>query len=173
MTGIAPLVSLLARTPVLDIEVPGYVDREGPYPRFVSLPRAFYLAREKDFVRFEVPSSEDYLIFRPVDRPERPETLEEDEEFATSSYGELFLDDDRSSFEITRIRCAVRDGALPSESVLRCIEFEFDHSLYLFADPGYFSGIRLQGRGAYDRWLEFAQGLSLPFGPVREVVWTA
>ncbi|MFB7253821.1 hypothetical protein [Streptomyces nojiriensis] len=172
MAGIAPLASLLTRAPVLDIEIPGYVDRDGAYPRFVALTRSFYLARENDLVRFEVPPSEDYLTFRPVNRPERPETLEEDEEFATSSYGRLFLDEDQSSFRITRIRCAVRDGAVASESVIRCIEFEFENSWHLFADPGYFHGIRLQGRGAYERWLDFAQGPDLPFGPVREVVWT-
>ncbi|RST04149.1 hypothetical protein EF910_18635 [Streptomyces sp. WAC07149] len=172
MAGITPLVALLTRDPVLDIEVPGYVDRDGPYPRFVPLARTFYLRRRNDFVRCDVPPYEDYLTFRSVDRPERPATLEEDEEFATTSYAQLFLDEDRPDFTVTRIRSVLREGEHPSDTVVRCVEFEFENALALFADPGHFFGIRLQGRGAYDRWLAFAQAPDRPFGPLREVVWT-
>ncbi|MFJ6755442.1 hypothetical protein ACIQNK_10550 [Streptomyces sp. NPDC091273] len=172
MVDLSTFLSVFEQTPVLDIQTPGYIDRDEPYARFVALPRTFYLAREKDFVKFEVPQSEDYLTHRLVERPERPDNLEDDEEFAVTSYRSLFLDEDLSTFKITRIRCAVKDGLRPSDTVIRCIEFEFEKSFHLFADPGNFFGIRLQGRGAYERWLTFAQGKDLPFGSVREVVWT-
>ncbi|MFJ9073890.1 hypothetical protein ACIRO3_01375 [Streptomyces sp. NPDC102278] len=89
-----------------------------------------------------------------------------------SSYGRLFLDEDVSSFALTRIRCLVSDGRRPSEELVKCIEFEFEHSSHLFADPRNFFGIRLAGSGAYDDWKAYSQRPDMPFGSLREAVWT-
>lgn len=157
LTDIALLFATLGHTAVSDIQVPGYIDRDAPLPQFVPLPRSFYLVRAKDCIRFDVPPSEDFLTFRMVERPTPPENLDEDEEFAISSYDRLFLSEDLSSFAVTRIRCLVSDGPPPGDDLVKCIEFEFEDSSYLFADPRNFFGIRLAGRGAYDTWKTWAR----------------
>ncbi|MCY0940041.1 hypothetical protein [Streptomyces antarcticus] len=172
MTDITLLFATLGHTVVSDIQVPGYVDRDGPIPQFVPLPRTFYLVREKDYVQFDAPLSQDFLTFRIVEQPTPPENLDEDEEFATSSYDRLFLSEDLSSFAVTRIRCLVSDGPSSGEVLVKCAEFEFENSSYLFADPRNLFGIRLAGHGAYDRWKAWAENPEAPDGTLREVVWT-
>ncbi|MCX4587128.1 hypothetical protein [Streptomyces sp. NBC_01481] len=173
MEEIEALFASLAEAPVCDIQVPGFIDRDGTYPRFVPMADTAYLVRESDFVRMEVLHSDDQLNVQLVEAPGAPKALEgEDEEFAMSSYGELFLGDDYSSFRITKIRYALSNGSDPSAGRIRCAELEFENSLRLFADPGYFFGIRLQGAGAYERWLNFSRTAESPFGPIQEFIWS-
>lgn len=173
MKEIEDLLASLAEAPVYDIQVPGFIDRDGAYPRLAPMADTLYFVRDSDFVRIEVLNSDDQLTIRLVAAPEAPKALEgEDEEFAMSSYGELFLGDDYGSFRITKIRYALSDRSDPSEGKVRCVEFEFENSRRLFLDPAYFFGIRLQGAGAYESWLEFSRSADGFSGPIREFVWS-
>ncbi|MEV6393297.1 hypothetical protein AB0M39_00655 [Streptomyces sp. NPDC051907] len=173
MKELEALFASLAEAPVCDLQVPGFIDRDGAYPCFLPMANTLYFVREIDSVRIEVIDYDDQLTIRLVAAPEAPKALEgEDEEFAMSSYGELFLGDEYRLFRITKIRYALSGRSDPSEGKVRCVEFEFENSRRLFLDPMYFFGIRLQGAGAYDSWLEFSRSDEGAMGPIRDFVWS-
>lgn len=137
-----------------DVQIPGFIDRDGRYPRFTPMSATAYVALEEGYLRLDSVGNHGQLALRLVSEVEVPEALEgEDEEFSLASFGEPFLADAHSDFRVTRIRWAVNDESDSLTGTVRCAEFEFENSWPLFVDPGWHFGIRLQGAGAFDRWL--------------------
>ncbi|MFD8910686.1 hypothetical protein [Streptomyces sp. NPDC059575] len=132
-----------------------------------------YIALEDGYLGLESISGEGRMTLRLVAEPQKPEALEgEDEEFCLGSYGQLFLQDPPSPLPLTGVRAVVDEGPDTDDPAVRCIEFTFGGSQVLFADPSYYFGIRLEGVGAYERWLADHQSTLAPFGPWRELTWT-
>ncbi|MFJ4968351.1 hypothetical protein [Streptomyces sp. NPDC088755] len=166
------LFVVLAKEAVWDVQVPGFIDRDGDTPRFTPIADNVYLAREQGYLRLDAGSGEGQLTMTLVDRVEVPRALQgEDDEFALASVGESFFADARSSFRLTGVRYALSLGSEPDRGTVRCAEFEFEKKFVVFADPMYHFGIRLEGVGAYDRWIASTGG-SEAVGSIRECVWT-
>ncbi|MCX4856875.1 hypothetical protein OG426_37500 [Streptomyces canus] len=136
-----------------DIQIPGYIDRDGSRPRFVPFPESVYVALEGGYLQLKSVGDEGRMTMHMVAEPVVPAALVDDEdEFAVGSNGLTYLADAHSEFRITRIR-GVRNPDGGTAAQYHCLEFQFEKSWYLFVDPGYHFGIRLQGEGAYERWL--------------------
>ncbi|WP_042424707.1 hypothetical protein [Streptacidiphilus anmyonensis] len=154
MTSLDQLFAALSSVRVWDVQVPGFIDRDRPHPRFTPLSESVYLALEDGYLRLDSVANYSQLAMRLVSDVEVPEALEgEDEEFSVGSFSEPFLADAYDSFRITRIRWAVDADSDPSAGVVRCAEFEFEKNWPLCVDPAWQFGIRLQGVGAFDRCL--------------------
>ena len=148
------LFSALPSVRAWDIQVPGFIDREGTYPRFTPLSSSVYVVLEEGFLRLDSVGNYGQLAMRLVAEVEVPEALKgEDEEFSLGSISEQFLADAYSSFRITRVRWATDADSDDSVGAVRCAEFEFEGAWALFADPAWHFGRRLQGAGAFDHWL--------------------
>ncbi|WP_210581642.1 hypothetical protein [Streptomyces sp. GESEQ-4] len=168
------LFKLLEGARAWDVHIPGFIDRDGNVPRFTPLSATVYIALQSGYLSLESVADEGQLALRLVSEPEIPEPLKgEDEAFSLGSYGQLFLQDPPSPRPFTRIRAVVDGGSAPSRSIVRCLEFTFGDSLVLFADPAYHFGVRLEGVGAYERWITDNQGSSDVYGPIRELTWTS
>jgi hypothetical protein len=155
-----------------DIRLPGFIDRDGPIPCFTPMASSAYVVLTDGLLRLQA-DEDGQLTTRLVAEPEFPSSLEgEEEEFSLASHGQQFLAEAHSSFRITRIRCVVSKDSEPEKGKMKCIEFEFEGEWRVFADPGYFFGIRLEGEGAYERWLKHHQSDLKSEGPLREVIWT-
>lgn len=154
MSQLDHLFAALSSVRAWDIQVPGYIDREGMHPRFTPLSESIYVALEEGYLRLDSVDNYGQLAMRLVAEAEVPEALAgEDDEFSLGSIGESFLADAYSSFRITRIRWATDADSDVSAGTVRCAEFEFEKAWPVFADPAWHFGIRLQGAGAFDRWI--------------------
>ncbi|MFJ1704203.1 hypothetical protein [Kitasatospora sp. NPDC088346] len=154
MTSMEELAQALVPESAWDVQVPGFIDRDGRHPQFVPLSAAVYVALSEGFLRLDSVAGRSQLAVRRVDDVEVPEALlDEDEEFSLASFGEPFLADAHRGFRITRIRWVTDPGSDAAAGVVRCAEFEFEDAWPVFADPGWHFGIRLEGVGAFDRWL--------------------
>ncbi|MEU7180075.1 MULTISPECIES: hypothetical protein [Streptomyces] len=173
MTSIDTVFASLAARKAWDIRLPGFIDREDTVPRFTPLADTAYVALDKGYLRLESTGNFGQLAMRIVAAPGFPKVLEEEEEeFSLASYGHLFFADAHSDFRITRIRYALNGESTPGRGTVRCAEFEFEHTWPLFVDPGYHFGIRLEGAGAFDRWLADNQDPASPLGPARSLTWS-
>ncbi|MEU3501430.1 hypothetical protein ABZ726_11850 [Streptomyces hundungensis] len=155
-----------------DIRLPGFIDRDGPIPCFTPMASSVYIVLTDGLLRLQGDEN-GQLTIRLVGEPEFPSSLEgEEEEFSLASHGQQFLAEAHSSFRITRIRCVVSNDAESEKGEMACIEFEFEENWRVFADPGYFFGIRLEGEGGYERWLHHHQSDLKPEGPLQEIIWS-
>ncbi|MFD3323994.1 hypothetical protein [Streptomyces sp. NPDC058701] len=161
---------------VWDVQIPGYLDREGRVPRFEPLGRTVYLALDSGgYLRMGPSGDLGHLSLRLVGEVEFPDELrdEDADEFSLSSCRGHFLGDDAVPQRIVTIRYALNSESDPALATVRCAEFEFHNKERLFIDPSYPWGVRLQGAGAYERWLREVRERPESAGPVREYVWTA
>jgi hypothetical protein len=173
MGDLKSLFGLLGEARAWDVHIPGFIDRDERIPRFAPMPETVYIALDNGYLSLESIPDEGQLALRLVSEPKMPEALEgEDEEFSLGSYGQSFLQDPPSPRPLTRVRAVVDGGSDPSRSVVRCVEFTFGDSLVLFADPAYHFGVRLEGAGAYERWMADNRATAGSSGPPREVIWT-
>jgi len=162
----------LARRRVRDVQVPGFVDRDEAVPRFTPLADSVYLALDEGYFRLDSVGNHGQLAMSLVTGTEPSPALQgEDEEFTLASCGDSFLADSHSEYRITRIRYALNNESVPGSGTVRCAEFEFENHFVVFADPMYHFGIRLEGVGAYDRWVNDSRDESATFGPTREGIW--
>ncbi|MFI1359227.1 hypothetical protein ACH4TV_37500 [Streptomyces sp. NPDC020898] len=162
----------LAGRSVWDVQVPGFVDRDEAVPRFMPLAATVYLALGEGYFRLDSVGNYGQLAMSLVTETEPPPALQgEDEEFTLASCGDSFFADSYSEYRITRIRYALNNESVPGGGTVRCAEFEFENRFVVFADPMYHFGIRLQGVGAYDRWVKDSRDESAAFGPTREGIW--
>ncbi|MFG2556817.1 hypothetical protein [Streptomyces sp. NPDC048581] len=166
------LFDQLRQARVGDIRVPGYIDRDDGSPRFVPFPDSVYLALDGGYLQLKTVGDEGRMTLHLVSEPAVPPALvDDDDEFAMGSFGLTYLADSHSEFRITRIR-GIRKLDEEFAEQYHCLEFQLEKSWYLFVDPGYHFGIRLQGEGAYERWLA-SDGARLRDGGAWEsFVWT-
>lgn len=163
---------------VWDVQLHGYIDRDRPLPRFSPMRDSVYLALAEGYVRIEAPRGSGQLSFRPPEDsdPVPPAHWDlEDDEYAVGSYGHDLLGSDGHAAAVTRVRYALDAASDPAAGTVRAAEIRFDHGGVLFVDPLSFDGIRLQGRGAYDRWLAWEREEADPpsaYGPVEDRTWT-
>jgi hypothetical protein len=162
----------LRETPVHDVHIPGYIDRDqGRHPRFSALPRSAYLELDEGFLHIEGLGDSGQLTMGVVSDFVIPEALAgEDEEFAVASIGHLFFDTAGPPLPITGIRYATTANSDPVAGIVRCVEVELYNAWPIFADPMWHFGIRLGGAGAYHRWVADADWRE-PEGVVEELQW--
>ncbi|MFD3681914.1 hypothetical protein [Streptomyces sp. NPDC058613] len=82
---------------------------------------------------------------------------------------------DATDAAVTGVRYALNAASDRDAGTVRAAEIRFGHGGALFVDPLYFDGLRLQGRGAYDRWLAWEREEADPpsaFGPIEDRTWT-
>ncbi|MFD8572705.1 hypothetical protein [Streptomyces sp. NPDC059639] len=143
---------------VWDIQFPGYIDRDGTLPRFNPFPESVYLALGDGYLRLNTVGDEGRMTMELVPEPIAPTALDDsDDEFAMGSCSLNWLADAHSEFRITRIR-GVRNAVEGPLVQYDCMEFQLEKSWYLFIDPSYHFGIRVQGEGFYFMGLSRAGG---------------
>ncbi|MFD0355128.1 hypothetical protein ACFVHW_15535 [Streptomyces sp. NPDC127110] len=160
---------------VWDVQIPGFVDRDSRVPLFTPWGNTVYLAlQEGGYLRMDSVGGLGNLALRMVDEVEPPEDpADAEDEFALSSCGAHFLGDDTLTQRITGIRYVLSGPADLEFGTVRCIEFQFQYEQRLFVDPSYHWGIRLQGAGAFERWIQETRERPESSGPPREYGWTA
>jgi len=166
------LYDQLRQARVWDIQIPGYIDRDGNCPRFVPFPESVYVVLEGGYLQLKSLGEEGRMTMHLVSDPIVPTALVDDEdEFAMGSYGQTYLADSHSEFRITRIR-GVRNSDEEFAMQYNCLEFQFENAWHLFVDPGYHFGIRIQGEGSYDRWLSSDGARLTSTGAHESFLWT-
>uniref|UniRef100_A0AAU2JUY0 Uncharacterized protein n=1 Tax=Streptomyces sp. NBC_00049 TaxID=2903617 RepID=A0AAU2JUY0_9ACTN len=172
--ALAPLRGIRVR----DVQLPGFIDRDHPLTRFSPMRSSVYLALDDGYVRIDSLGGHGQLAFRPRE-DSAPAPLPhwdlDDDEFAVGSYGDDHLGGDGNLVAVTGVRYALNDESDRTTGTVRAAEIRFEYGGVLFLDPMYIQGIRLQGHGAYDRWLAWerqdAHTRSV-FGPLEEHTWT-
>ncbi|WP_406297812.1 hypothetical protein OG948_19860 [Embleya sp. NBC_00888] len=104
-----------------------------------------------------------------------PDSPPIEDEFAVGNYGSHFLGDDTDLAAITRVRYALDKDSDREAGTVRAAEIRFPYGGVLFLDPMYHWGIRLEGTGAYDRWLTWQREdthIRAAFGPIEDHTWT-
>lgn len=135
-----------------------------------------YLVLEEGYLRVDCLGNHGQLAFRPVPEPiPSPHWDLDEDEFAVGDYGSHFLGDDTDLAAITRVRYALDDDSDREAGTVRAAEIRFEYGGVLFLDPMYHWGIRLEGAGAYERWLTWQREdthLRAAFGPLEDHTWT-
>ncbi|MFG1839506.1 hypothetical protein ACGFH8_13830 [Micromonospora sp. NPDC049175] len=170
MTAVEQLLDSIAGWELEDVLVPGYLDRDDGPPRFAPLADQLYLVLDGKYLLIESVGNRGQLSMRISGRIEVPAALlGEDEEFAVSSVGSLFLDTSDGNSRLAGVRYSLNFESDATQGTVRCIEFCFGGFNVLFADPMWHLGIRLGGAGAYDDWSAHDRD---PMNSVRGFRWT-
>jgi hypothetical protein len=136
---------------VLDVLVPGWVDRDGEYPEFRPQPVVVLLRLDSGFLRLESVGQFDQLklehVIADIGDPSGllPFEAEDGDEVILASYGETLFGDGRDRLRCVGLRYVADDASDPAAGVVKCAEFAFDGGARLFADPTWTFGIRLVG----------------------------
>ncbi|GLW98185.1 hypothetical protein [Microtetraspora sp. NBRC 16547] len=158
MNGLGNINSILAlfgEMRTTDVLVPGYIDHDDEPPSFHPWTVTAYFALENAMVRMDSVQNYSQLKLSVVDEMAVPdEILREEEQFAVASYSHLFFADAYESFRCTQVRYVEDESSDASQAIVQCIEFVFEDNWPVFVDPEWHFGVRLEGAGGLDRWLE-------------------
>lgn len=158
------------------VRVPGYIDRDEPVQRFAPMGCTVYLVLDEGYFRVDCLGGHGQLGFREVSEPTpSPEWDLDEDEFAVGDYGSHFLGEDSRLVAVTQVRYALNHESDRTAGTVRAAEIRFQYGGVLFLDPMYHWGIRLQGAGAYERWLAEEREdthTRAVFGPLEEHIWT-
>ena len=134
---------------VSNILAQGFIDHDGPRPRFVPLSDVWYLVVDDGFITVSSYRNDGQLTVQRVsDTPPPIELDGEDEEFGLASLGVLFFDTAGPELPITKIRYLVDERSDPTQGIVRYVEFELSGSTLIGFDPMHHFGIRPTLRGS-------------------------
>ncbi|NGN67049.1 hypothetical protein G5C51_24465 [Streptomyces sp. A7024] len=151
---------VLGASSVIDVLVPGWVDRDDVVPEFRPQPQVIWLRLPDGFLRLEAVEHAGNLVAHRVtelswsDIPLLVAAEDEDDigEVLVASYGEqLFGDGDgEQGARCVELRAYVRDA----DHSLVCLALDFTYQRTVFLDPTWTFGIRIGNEAGEQRWLE-------------------
>lgn len=169
------VLAFLETARFVDLLLPGWIDRTGPFP--VCRPLAFdaCLQAESGVIQFMSVNSNGGLRMRLVDQIEYPEDLrsDPDEELAAASVADHYLAASGHPVRCTALRLFTNRESVPRDGIFRAVEMTFDNSSTVFFDPFWIDGIRLGTGSTSELWLaeDRSPRLEERFGPLKETTW--
>ena len=147
------VASLFQRDFISDVLVTGYVDRSEDLPQFRPVPDTVYLQLGHGFIRMDAIGQYDQLKLSRVDAIALEDVLvDEDDEPAVGSYGQLFLTFGSTEPRCTALRYWTDERSDPAAAVVKCLELEIDEVDTVFVDPTWHFGIHLGTAERRRRW---------------------
>ncbi|MFF7334623.1 hypothetical protein ACIQU5_00375 [Streptomyces sp. NPDC090306] len=149
--------AVLRQRPLVDVLMPGHIDRDGGFTRFVPLTMVVFLQFDEGCLRLESAGQYDHLEPRLVDRPSLDgvfpytEFEEEGDEIAIASLGDQLWGEGRISRPCTGVRL-LRARPRQDSARVTCLALELDGRRTLFLDPTWTMGIKVGGAGDLRRW---------------------
>lgn len=158
MSGVTSEVAKsLSGRRLLDVLVPGWIDRDSNIPEFRPQPIVLWLRLDRGLVRLTSESQYDHLTARQEDLAEWSDIellMRAEDEIALASCAEQLFGDGWGELACVTVRGYETMGGTTST-----LAIDFDGGNTLFLDPSWTFGIRM-GHGADEaNWLEkFANG---------------
>ncbi|GAA2001764.1 hypothetical protein GCM10009799_31210 [Nocardiopsis rhodophaea] len=175
--SIDDLLGWLATRGVVDVVVPGYVDRtlHEDKPFFNAQNSSLYLDTDEGLLCIADRKTHGQLHLSVTDsltdaRTEIEAVLNHDdgEEFLPLSLEWQFLADGRDFNTLTRARYVLGPYSRPDEAVIDSLELVFDDCCCLFIEPTW-DGLVTGSHGSYEHWTKYVQGPAMD--QRREVEW--
>jgi hypothetical protein len=142
---------------LMDVLVPGYIDRwEGP-PEFRAVPYQVYLRLDEGYLRMDEIGQFDQLKLSLVDEIALGDVGidEEDQgEAVLASYEWMLLTYGSVEPRCTRFRYWADERSEPDQAIVKCAEFEVENTDIVFADPTWHFGILVGGADRSRVWQE-------------------
>jgi hypothetical protein len=171
---VARCPDLLETARFVDLLLPGWIDRTGPFPIHRPLTFDPCLQAESGLIQFTSVNNNGGLHIRMVDEIEYDDALSDDpdEELAAASVGAHYLPAS-GSVRRTAVRLFTNNESVPDDGIFRAAEMTFEDTYTVFFDPFWIDGIRLGTGNTPDLWLAEHRSPRLQevFGPLRETSW--
>jgi hypothetical protein len=168
------VLAFLQTARFVDLLLPGWIDRTGPFPVHRPLTFDACLQAEDGLIQFTSVNSNGGLYIRLVDEIEYPEDLRNDldEELAAASVRAHYLATP-DPVRCTAMRLFTNNESVPEDGVFRAAEMTFEDTCTVFFDPCWTDGIRLGTGNTPDLWLAEHRSPRLQelFGPLKETTW--
>lgn len=168
------VLAFLETARFVDVLLPGWIDRTGPFPVCRPLTFDACLQAESGLIQFTSVSSNGGLHMRLVDQIEYDEDLRSDldEELAAASVGGHYLVAS-DPVRCTAMRLFTNRESVLRDGIFRAAEMTFDNNSTVFFDPSWMDGIRLGTGNSSELWLaeDRSPRLEERFGPLKETIW--
>lgn len=169
------VLAFLETARFVDLLLPGWIDRTGPFP--IHRPFTFdaCLQAETGLIQFTSVNNNGGLHIRLVDQIDYDTDLrnDPDEELTAASVGAHYLSAS-GSVRCTAMRLFTNNESAPEDGIFRAAEMEFDEVHTVFFDPFWIDGIRLGTGNTPDLWLaeHRTPRLQEAFGLLKEITWS-
>jgi hypothetical protein len=132
------VLAFLQTARFIDLLLPGWVDRTGPFPvcRPLTLDFGVYLQAEDGLIQFTSVNSNGGLRIRLADQIEYDEDLRDDpdEELVAASVGDHYLIAPGHPRRCTAMRLFTNNESAPKDGIFRAAELTFGNACTVFFD---------------------------------------